>query len=308
MEFIYPPLPPQDLGPRPSLLPFVADHHLAYMVPVVSFWLISLVFHYIDTNGFLSKYKLHTSAEDLTKNRASRRDVIKFALIQQAAQCTLGYFMADGTEQFVSSDYAIAAWARTLRYIGQKASQILLYTGLNLPWITYASKSTAASSTFFPRDSFDGLVLNATESLGGLEYSSVPFSPVELLAGKALYWVLVPIFQYLAAMVLADTFQYFTHRAFHVNKWLYKHIHYMHHDIYVPFAYGAFYNHPLETIPIDGIGFPICLAIAGLDSRQAAFFGAIWTFKTVVDHCGYDFPYNPCNIVCPNSVLFHDLQ
>ena len=82
----------------------------------------------------------------------------------------------------------------------------------------------------------------------------------------------------------------------------------MHHDIYVPFAYGAFYNHPLETIPIDGIGFPYCLSIARLDNRQAAFFGAIWTFKTVVDHCGYDFPYNPCNVVCPNSVLFHDLQ
>lgn len=82
----------------------------------------------------------------------------------------------------------------------------------------------------------------------------------------------------------------------------------MHHEIYVPYAYGAFYNHPLETIPIDMIGFPICLGIAGLDNRQSAFFGAIWTFKTVVDHCGYDFPYNPCNIVCPNSVLFHDLQ
>jgi hypothetical protein len=28
----------------------------------------------------------------------------------------------------------------------------------------------------------------------------------------------------------------------------------------------------------------------------------------VVDHCGYDLPYNPCNIICPHSVLFHDLQ
>ena len=82
----------------------------------------------------------------------------------------------------------------------------------------------------------------------------------------------------------------------------------MHHNIYVPYAYGAFYNHPLETIPIDMILFPICIAIAKLDNRQAAIFGAIWTFKTVVDHCGYDLPYNPCNIVCPHSVLFHDLQ
>lgn len=82
----------------------------------------------------------------------------------------------------------------------------------------------------------------------------------------------------------------------------------MHHDIYVPFAYGAFYNHPLETIPIDGILFPLCLSIAQLDNQQSAIFGAIWTFKTVVDHCGYDFPWNPCNIVCRDSVRFHDLQ
>ncbi|KAL8735106.1 MAG: hypothetical protein Q9166_000982 [cf. Caloplaca sp. 2 TL-2023] len=304
-----PALPPQELGPRPSLLPFLPDHHLPYIVPAVFYWVISFIFHYIDTRTLLSKYKLHTSAEDLTKNRASRRDVIKFALIQQAAQCTLGYLMADDTEQFASPQFGIAVWARRLRYVEILVSQWMQFAGFQSSWLTYDSKPPGTNSpTAFLQEPFGSFLGNSSQDLSSGTFGPAPFNSPELFTARIMYWILVPLFQYISAMVLADTFQYFTHRAFHVNRWLYKHIHSMHHDIYVPFAYGAFYNHPLETIPIDGIGFPYCLSIAGLDNRQAAFFGAIWTFKTVVDHCGYDFPYNPCNIVCPNSVLFHDLH
>ncbi|CAL8580637.1 Sphingolipid C4-hydroxylase sur2 [Xanthoria parietina] len=302
-------LPSPDLGPRASLLPFLADHHLPYLVPVIFYWVISFIFHYIDTRGLFSRYKLHTSAEDLTKNRASRKDVIKFALIQQAAQCTLGYLMADDSEQFVSPEYATASWAQRFRYMRAIIQRSVPYMSNLWLWTGYGTKGSGnASPAGVWQDALGDLLGNTTRGLDTSRIGPAPFTPQEVMFAKAMYWVLVPLFQYVAAMVLADTFQYFTHRAFHVNKWLYKHVHAMHHDIYVPFAYGAFYNHPLETIPIDGIGFPYCLSIAGLDNRQAAFFGAIWTFKTVVDHCGYDFPYNPCNIVCPNSVLFHDLH
>ncbi|KAL8702389.1 MAG: hypothetical protein Q9201_004434 [Fulgogasparrea decipioides] len=216
--------------------------------------------------------------------------------------------MADDTELFLSPEYAVAVWAQRLRYSGLLISRRMVFAGLGLPSFAGGTKGfeRAAPAALLQRVS--SLAGNATEGPSLSEIYVVPYTAMELLLAKSVYWIIGPLFQYIAAMVLADTFQYFTHRAFHVNKWLYKHIHSMHHDIYVPFAYGAFYNHPLETIPIDGIGFPYCLYLAGLDNRQAAFFGAIWTFKTVVDHCGYDFPYNPCNIVCPNSVLFHDLH
>ncbi|KAL8829966.1 MAG: hypothetical protein Q9170_005953 [Blastenia crenularia] len=267
---------------------------------------VGFVFHYIDTRGLFAKYKLHTSAEDLTRNRASRKDVIKFALIQQAAQCLLGYLMADDTEQLPSPQYAIAVWAQRLRYLETWFMQI---TGFHTTWTVYGLKLFEQTAPVVSQqDPLAGFLKNTSGTLLSATDTTISFTPREMLLAKAIYWILFPLGQYLLTMVLVDTFQYFTHRAFHVNNWLYKHIHSMHHDIYVPFAYGAFYNHPLETIPIDGIGFPFCLSLAGLDNRQAAFFGAIWTFKTVVDHCGYDFPYNPCNIVCPNSVLFHDLH
>ncbi|KAL8640610.1 MAG: hypothetical protein Q9226_008727, partial [Calogaya cf. arnoldii] len=230
------------------------------------------VFHYIATQGLLSQYKLHTSAEDLTKNRASRKDVIKFALIQQTFQCTIGYLLADETEQFVSPQYAIALWAQRLRHTEFMMFRWLPYYSYLWPGTTFEPKGPGdASPSALWQDVLDNLLGNITQGLDTSRASLTSFTSQEMMAAKVMYWALVPAFQYIAAIVLADTFQYFIHRAFHVNKWLYKHIHSMHHDIYVPFAYGAFYNHPLETIPIDIIGFPICLAIARLDNRQAAF-------------------------------------
>lgn len=303
VSHVLPPSSPLELGPRDSLFFFLADHHLPYIVPAVFFWVISLVFHYIDHRGLLSQYKLHTSAEDLTKNRASRKDVIEFALIQQVAQCLLGYLMADDHGKFVPPQYAIAVWAQRLRSVEIWSSQ----------WIQLlASFGSKVSGAVFPlitlHGPLDAVAQHTDHATSWPSDSVMVLGFRHLFLAKTIYWVLFPTFQYISAMILADTMQYFAHRAFHANKWLYRNIHAMHHDVYVPFAYGALYNHPLETIPIDAIGFPICLGIVGLDNRQAAFFGVLWTFKMVVDHCGYDFPYNPCNIVCPNSVLYHDLH
>ena len=81
--------------------------------------------------------------------------------------------------------------------------------------------------------------------------------------------------------------QYMTHRALHNIPFLYSQLdnsslrrlkltcllenfHYMHHEVYVNFAYGAFYNHPVEGIPIDGVGFPICLKIAKMSTTLKA--------------------------------------
>ncbi|KAI9755869.1 MAG: hypothetical protein M1815_004530 [Lichina confinis] len=117
------------------------------------------------------------------------------------------------------------------------------------------------------------------------------FTKSEAALASALYWIIVPAIQFAVALFLADTWQYFTHRLFHQNRFLYKHVHSMHHEIHVNFAWGAFYNHPAETILIDVIGFPICLQIAQLSTRQATVAAVVWTIKTVVDHCGYAFPY-----------------
>lgn len=213
---------------RPPLLPFIADHHLPYLMPAIVFWVISkpdsrkslvygadclstgLTFHYIDTHGLLSKYKLHTPAEDLAKNRASKRDVIKFALIQQAAQCTLGYLTADSNEIYVPPESGVASWARRIHFVGTLVHQLLRSITIYFPWKNGNSKALNN-----PADDLGTLQL-------GIPPTAASFSALESVMAQTTYWALIPLSQYVAAMVLADTMQYFTHRAFHVNKWLYS--------------------------------------------------------------------------------------
>jgi len=72
----------------------------------------------------------------------------------------------------------------------------------------------------------------------------------------------------------------------HVNTFLYRHIHSWHHRLYVPYAFGALYNHPLEGFTLDTVGAMVAHTLAGLTTRQAILFFAISTAKTVDDHCG----------------------
>lgn len=235
---VFPPYVPPESGSRASLLPFLADQHLPYLVPAVFFWVIGkftpqrkctlyvmsteigrigLVFHYIDNRGLLSQYKLHTSAEDLTKNRASRKDVIKFALIQQAAQCLLGYLMADSTEQYLSPQYAITTWAQRLQSVELRSSQWIHFLA------SYESKmSEAVFPVALPQDPLSALFKDTAHTLLWPDDGTMAFTSRHLILAKAIYWVLYPFFQYISAMVLADTMQYFAHRAFHANRWLYS--------------------------------------------------------------------------------------
>ncbi|KAI0289592.1 fatty acid hydroxylase superfamily-domain-containing protein [Russula brevipes] len=123
-----------------------------------------------------------------------------------------------------------------------------------------------------------------------------------------LYWWFIPAAQILVAMVVFDTWQYFLHRAMHINQFLYKHIHSVHHRLYVPYAYGALYNHPLEGFLLDSLGAVLSEAFAHLSVRQAAFFFILSTCKTVDDHCGYRLPFDPLQMFSGNKADYHDIH
>ena len=98
-----------------------------------------------------------------------------------------------------------------------------------------------------------------------------------------------------------DTWQYFCHRAMHVNKWLYRHIHARHHRLYVPYACGALYNHPVEGFLLDTCGGLVAHWAAGLTTRQDLVLFSISTLKTVDDHSGLALPWDPFQIICGNN-------
>ncbi|KAL9270863.1 Sphinganine C4-monooxygenase 2-like protein [Drosera capensis] len=114
--------------------------------------------------------------------------------------------------------------------------------------------------------------------------------------------------QFLTAMVVLDTWQYFMHRYMHQNKFLYRHIHSLHHRLIVPYAYGALYNHPLEGLILDTCGGAISFIVSGMSPKASIFFFSFATMKTVDDHCGLWLPGNLFHVFFRNNTAYHDIH
>lgn len=94
----------------------------------------------------------------------------------------------------------------------------------------------------------------------------------------------------------------------HVNKFLYKQFHSVHHRLYVPYAFGSLYNHPVEGFLLDSLGAVIGESCSFMTVRQAILFFTFSTLKTVDDHCGYAFPFDPFQIMSGNNADYHDIH
>ncbi|XP_030449443.1 sphinganine C4-monooxygenase 1 [Syzygium oleosum] len=120
--------------------------------------------------------------------------------------------------------------------------------------------------------------------------------------------VIVLARQFVTAMVVLDTWQYFMHRYMHHNKFLYKHIHSQHHRLVVPYAFGALYNHPLEGLLLDTVGGALSFLFSGMTPRASIFFFSFATIKTVDDHCGLWLPGNLFHVFFKNNTAYHDVH
>lgn len=112
----------------------------------------------------------------------------------------------------------------------------------------------------------------------------------------------------LAGFTIIDTWQYWLHRLMHVNTTLYRKFHSRHHRLYVPYAYGALYNAPLEGFLLDTLGTGIAMMVTGLTHREQIILYTFATMKTVDDHCGYALPFDPFQIIFPNNAVYHDIH
>lgn len=119
---------------------------------------------------------------------------------------------------------------------------------------------------------------------------------------------LVLLRQFVVAMVVLDSWQYFMHRYMHHNKFLYRHIHSQHHRLVVPYSFGALYNHPVEGLLLDTIGGALSFLLSGMSPRMSIFFFSFATIKTVDDHCGLWLPGNLFHIFFRNNSAYHDIH
>ncbi|KAL3419404.1 sphinganine hydroxylase [Phlyctema vagabunda] len=303
-----PPLPTYSLSPVDPLVSFIPDFYLSLLLPIAAYWLVSLFFHYIDVKDIWPQYRLHTPAEILKRNHVTRYEVARDVIIQQIIQTIVGAVLGLTEPEDVTGkeDYDVARWATRLRMAQKALPQLLGFLGLNAAAI---SKNVSGSHPMIAGVLAGGIYPSLNLGLDVVSGSPVPvFANWEVVVAKALYWYIVPAIQFGIAIFVVDTWQYFLHRAMHMNKWLYTTFHSRHHRLYVPYAFGALYNHPFEGFLLDTLGASIGYKLAGMTARQGMLFFTASTIKTVDDHCGYALPWDPLQHITSNNAGYHDIH
>ncbi|KFY78222.1 hypothetical protein V499_02570 [Pseudogymnoascus sp. VKM F-103] len=303
-----PPLPSYTLSPVEPLIPYISDFYLSLLAPFAAYWVLSLFFHYIDVMDIWPQYRLHTPAEILKRNRVSRYEVARDVIIQQIIQTAVGAILGltEPEEMAGKEEYDIAMWARRIRIAQRALPQLLGALGLNAAAI---SKNVASSYPLLAGAISGGNYPWLTTGIDVVSGTPVPaFASWEIMASKTIYWGLVPAVQFFIAIAIVDTWQYFLHRAMHINKWLYTTFHARHHRLYVPYAYGALYNHPFEGFLLDTLGASIAYKLSFMTPRQGMCFFVGSTLKTVDDHCGYSLPWDPLQHITSNNAGYHDIH
>ncbi|PVH93170.1 hypothetical protein DM02DRAFT_542086 [Periconia macrospinosa] len=304
-----PPLPEYTLTPLSPLLSWTSDELLLAALPVVAYWAVSLIYHFIDVYGLCEKYRLHTPAEVLKRNHVTRYEVFRDVLLQQIIQVIASMLLslADDAATSGKADYDVAWYAQKIR-LGQRAIPFVM-TILGLDPVALASNVSTSRpmlASALVGGQYPGLMQSI--KVAGQDTIAPAFASWELTLASSLYWYIIPALQFAAAIFIMDTWEYFWHRAMHLNKWLYVTLHSRHHRLYVPYAYGALYNHPVEGFILDTLGAGVSSLVTGMTQRQCMWFFTISTVKTVLDHSGYDFPYDPLHFIFPNNAAYHDIH
>ncbi|KAI4283112.1 MAG: hypothetical protein L6R38_002415 [Xanthoria sp. 2 TBL-2021] len=300
-----PPLPEYQTSLLPSLIPGIPDKLLTVILPIAAYWALSMLFHWIDTKDYFPQYRLHTPAEVSSRNKVSRWEVVRDVVIQQVIQTAVGWGlgMTEPDDLTGQEEYDVAVWTRRIRLAQRAIPGLLALAGFDVAGL---AKNLNPSHPVLA-----GVVLGGQYSnlqAASAHHGNLGFTVWEKTFASALYWYLIPALQYGIAIIVVDAWQYFLHRAMHMNKWMYTTIHSRHHRLYVPYAYGALYNHPVEGFLLDTLGASIAYKLAGMNTRQGMWFFTASTFKTVDDHCGYALPWDPLQRLTSNNAGYHDVH
>ncbi|KAI0833784.1 sphingosine hydroxylase [Trametes gibbosa] len=251
-----------------ALLNWSPDHYTALAAPVIAYWAFSLFFHILD----VSEWKWLDKYRIHTSAEVESRNLVTRTQV---------------------------VWAVLLQHAIQ--------TGLGLWWIEVAPSGDQVDHV----GNMLGLAPYLSSVILGVfgeKFGSQILADKGAHALYTIYWWAIPTAKILLGTFIIDTWQYVLHRAAHTNSFLYRKMHSHHHRLYVPYAYGALYNHPLEGLFIDTLGAFIAEKIGHLSTREAMFLFALATLKTVDDHCGYSLPWDPFQWFTANNADYHDIH
>ncbi|MCJ1279560.1 hypothetical protein MMC21_007384 [Puttea exsequens] len=319
-------LPAYTLRPVSPLIPWISDFHLSLFLPIAAYWFMSLTFWYIDKKDLWSQYRIHTPEEFKQRNRVTVGEVLRSVLLQQAVQTALGLligYLTSPGDVYGREEYDLAIWASRVHMAHDAVPYILALVGIDATSIVHKFHAYTVSSNLKPNSSKPFAFINPifiTKPNG--------FAPWELWTAKLIYYLLEPAARFGIAIFFSDSWQYFWHRAMHSNKWLYRtpspplsppppkqltpiptgHLHAHHHKLYVPYAFGAFYNTLAEAFLLDTVGTTLSLMLSGLSIRETMWFGTVSVMKGVDDHCGYRLPWDPLQWGNEQNTGFHDVH
>ncbi len=218
-----PPLPSYILTPRPPLLAFVPDKILTLLLPIAAYWIFSLFFHFLDTYDYLPQYRLHTPVEVLKRNRVSRREVVRDVIIQQVIQTLMGIVISvtEPDDTSGSEAHDVAIWAQRLRLAQRAVPSIFALVGVDSTALAQKAGSHPQLAGLLAGGRYSKFLQAAGQGIK-TDMTAPGFAPWELAMAQALYWLVFPVLQFVLAALVVDTWQYFWHRAMHVNQWLYR--------------------------------------------------------------------------------------
>ncbi|XAR58952.1 Methylsterol monooxygenase [Bertholletia excelsa] len=114
--------------------------------------------------------------------------------------------------------------------------------------------------------------------------SSLPLPSWKVISTQILFY-----------FILEDFVFYWGHRVLH-TKWLYKHVHSIHHEYATPFGLTSEYAHPAEILFL-GFATIVGPAITGPHLITLWLWMVLRVLETVEAHCGYHFPWSPSNFL-----------
>jgi sphinganine C4-monooxygenase len=254
--------------PSDDLLSTIPDRILSLILPVVAYWAYSLLFHFFDTVGEKWEWLEKYRIHEPTEVQSRNKVSKRSVVIMVVIQHAIQTALGLLVLEAPQGQKDHQKEMRALAAVVASLADVLL------------GRRTAA------------------RSLAAYGQQIIWWS----------YWWVVPTLQFFAGFILVDTWQYFFHRLFHTNQYLYKKFHSWHHRLYVPYAFGALYNHPFEGFLFDSLGTLVAHQLTFQSQRQAVFFFTFSTFKTVDDHCGYSLPFDPFQIFFSNNAAYHDIH
>jgi len=253
------------------------------------------MYYFIDKWDTFPDYRIHTPAEITSRNQVPLSDVITCVAIQHAWQVVLGILLSNGPGFRRSEEYEIFNWVLCLRQMRGIIPIALALIGFDSGNIAKKLGSTSPSMAN---------LLRGTTQLDTFE----PPGKYENMVASSIYHVFVPMCQFLIAIFIGDSWQYWAHRISHQNAWLYKNLHSVHHQNHVPYALGAWYAHLGEAFVWDTIGTSLALYCSQLTLRQSMWFTTLSVLKSVDDHCGYKLWFNPLQWYNGQNAAYHDIH